>query len=68
MKPSDPLLLADDTLRCAMYLAGKVAISRHLATHEILTQIFTLNAKFIPLIWMKNIIYLTQIRNIWIFT
>ena len=36
MKPSDPLLLADDTLRCAMYLAGKVAISQHLATHEIL--------------------------------
>ena len=32
MKPSDPLLLADDTLCCGMYPAGKVAISRHLAT------------------------------------
>ena len=32
MKPSDPLLLADVTLRCGMYLAGKFAISRHLAT------------------------------------
>ena len=30
MKPSDPLLLADDTLRYGMYPAGKVAISRHL--------------------------------------
>ena len=27
MKPSDPLLLADDTLHCGMYPAGKVAIS-----------------------------------------
>ena len=32
MKPSDPLLLADVTLRCGMYPAGKVDISRHLAT------------------------------------
>ena len=32
MKPSDPLLLADGTLRCGMYPAGKVAISQHLAT------------------------------------
>ena len=32
MKSSDPLLLADGTLRCGMYPAGKVAISRHLAT------------------------------------
>ena len=32
MKPSDPLLLADGTLRCGMYPAGKVAISRHLVT------------------------------------
>ena len=32
MKPSDPLLLDDGTLRCGMYPAGKVAISRHLAT------------------------------------
>ena len=31
MKPSDPLLLADVTLRCGMYLAGKVDISQHLA-------------------------------------
>ena len=31
MKPSDPLLLADVTLRCGMYPAGKVDISRHLA-------------------------------------
>ena len=29
---SDPLLLADGTLRCGMYPAGKVAISQHLAT------------------------------------
>ena len=28
MKPSDPLLLTDDTLCCGMYPAGKVAISR----------------------------------------
>ena len=27
MKPSDPLLLADVTLRCGMYPAGKVDIS-----------------------------------------
>ena len=32
MKPSDPLLLADGTLHCGMYLASKVAISQHLAT------------------------------------
>ena len=31
MKPSDPLLLANVTLRCGMYPAGKVDISRHLA-------------------------------------
>ena len=31
MKPSDPLLLADVTLRCEMYPAGKVDISWHLA-------------------------------------
>ena len=31
MKPSDLLLLADVTLRCGMYPAGKVAISWHLA-------------------------------------
>ena len=31
-KPSDPLLLANGTLCCRMYPAGKVAISRHLAT------------------------------------
>ena len=30
MKPSDPLLLADVTLRCRMYPAGKVDISQHL--------------------------------------
>ena len=29
---SDPLLLADGTLRCGMYPAGQVAISQHLAT------------------------------------
>ena len=32
MKPSNPLLLADGALRCRMYPAGKVSISRHLAT------------------------------------
>jgi hypothetical protein len=32
MKPSNPLLLADGTLRCGIYPAGKVAISQHLAT------------------------------------
>ena len=31
MKPRDLLLLADVTLRCGMYPAGKVDISRHLA-------------------------------------
>ena len=31
MKPSDPLLLADDILCCGMYPAGKVAISQYLA-------------------------------------
>ena len=31
MKTSDPLLLADGTLRCGMYLAGKDAISGYLA-------------------------------------
>ena len=31
MKPRDLLLLADVTLRCGMYPAGKVYISRHLA-------------------------------------
>ena len=31
MKPSDPLLLADVTLHCGMYPAGKVDISQHLA-------------------------------------
>ena len=31
MKPSDPLLLADVTLRYGMYPAGKVDISQHLA-------------------------------------
>jgi hypothetical protein len=32
MKPSDPLLLADGTLHFGMYPAGKITISRHLAT------------------------------------
>ena len=32
MKPSDPLLLAEGTLHCGMYPAGKEPISRHLAT------------------------------------
>ena len=32
MKSSDPLLLADGTLRCRMYPAGKDTISRHLST------------------------------------
>ena len=32
MKPSDPVLLADDTLCCRMYPSGKVAISQQLAT------------------------------------
>ena len=32
MKSSDQLLLADGTLRCRMYPAGKVAIFRHLVT------------------------------------
>ena len=31
MKPSDPLLLTNVTLRCGMYPAGKVDISQHLA-------------------------------------
>ena len=31
MKPNDPLLLADVTLHCGMYPAGKVDISQHLA-------------------------------------
>ena len=31
MKSSDPLLLADGTLRCGMYPAGKVDISQHVA-------------------------------------
>jgi hypothetical protein len=31
MKPSDPLLLANDNLRCGIHPAGKVAISQHLA-------------------------------------
>ena len=34
MKPSDLLLLADVTLHCEMYLAGKVEISQHLAILE----------------------------------
>ena len=32
MKSSDSLLLADGTLHCGMYPAGKVAISQHLVT------------------------------------
>ena len=32
MKPSDPLLLTNGTLRCGMYPTCKVAISWHLAT------------------------------------
>ena len=36
MKPSDPLLLADGTLHCGMYPAGKVAISWHLITPRVL--------------------------------
>ena len=31
MKPNDKLLLADVTLRCRMYPAGKVDVSQHLA-------------------------------------
>jgi hypothetical protein len=34
MKPSDPKLLADGTLHCRMYPAGKIAIYQHLATPE----------------------------------
>ena len=36
MKPSDPLLIADVTLRYGMYPAGKVDISQHLAIPEFL--------------------------------
>ena len=32
MKPSDPLMLANGTLLCRMYLNSKVAISQHLVT------------------------------------
>ena len=32
MKPSDPMMFADDTLCCGMYPKDKVAISLHLAT------------------------------------
>ena len=32
LKPSEPLLLTNGTLRCVMYPKGKVAISRHLST------------------------------------
>ena len=32
MKPIDPLMLADVTLRCGMYPAGKVAIYQQVAT------------------------------------
>ena len=32
MNSSDPLLLADGTLRYGIYPVGKVAISRHLVT------------------------------------
>jgi hypothetical protein len=35
MKLSVPLLLADDTVCCGMYPAGKVAMSQHLATHGV---------------------------------
>ena len=31
MKPSEPLLLPNVTLRCGMYLTGKVDISQHVA-------------------------------------
>ena len=34
MKPSDPLLITNVTLRCGMYPAGKVDISKHLAIPE----------------------------------
>ena len=34
MKPSDPLLLANVTLRCGMYPAGKFEIFQHLAITE----------------------------------
>jgi hypothetical protein len=34
IKLSDPLLLADVSLRCGMYPAGKVDISQHLVTPE----------------------------------
>ena len=34
MKPSDQQLLADVTLRCGMYPAGKVDISQHLIPPE----------------------------------
>ena len=51
MKPSDPLLLTDVTLHCGMYPAGKVAISRHLATswfpqYQIMICIFCTNYSF----------------------
>ena len=32
MKSSDPPMLANGTLHCGMYPAGKIAISQHLAT------------------------------------
>ena len=35
MKLSIPLLLADGTLRCGMYPAGKVAISQPLVNHTV---------------------------------
>ena len=41
MKPSDPLLLSQVTLRCWMYLAGKVDISQHLAVPGFLQSDYT---------------------------
>ena len=48
MKPSDPLLLADVTLRCGMYPAGKVAISWYLAT------IFTIMIINYGSVWLED--------------
>ena len=52
---SDPLMLADGTLRCGMYPAGKVAISGHLATpHVSPVWPYCWQAQCLPFAWITR--------------
>ena len=54
MKSNDPMLLADGTLLCRMYHAGKVGISRHLRFSPGVTILSASSVRMLTFIEMKH--------------